>query len=407
MATWGMLPPISLDESSDQPKYIQLAQAIESRIRSGDLPPNTRLPSENTLDELLGLSRSTIRKALEELENSGFVYRRQGMGTFAADMSKLRAKSDAAAGQNGQNTAEIHNQPWEGIVQKPGPGKNGLIGLLVPTMLNQIYPQIVRGVEDVASSRGYSVFIGNTYSNRDRELSLMEQMIERHVDGLVLEPTHSSLDTPGTLNFELLRDYPVPFVLIDNDIPGLEVSRVSLDDFSGGQLVGRHLVEHGHRRMACIYMETVLAGVDRRDGFMRALEEAGIESADVRLCPFTEADHPSNPGYDYTVQLLREEPRPTAIFYFNDELAINGIQAIREAGLEIPRDISIVGFDNTQNAASPGNRLTTIEHPKYFAGRWAADILFDQIEGGGSRIRRHITVHPELIIRESVGDFRE
>src|SRR5512133_3319969 len=106
MATWGMFPPISLDDSSDQPKYLQLARARESHIRAGELPANTRLPSENSLDELLGLSRSTIRKALEELENSGYVYRQQGKGTFISDMSKLRNKPDNPAGQyiqDGQN----------------------------------------------------------------------------------------------------------------------------------------------------------------------------------------------------------------------------------------------------------------------------------------------------------------
>lgn len=415
MADWGELPPLTLDDHSDIPKYLQVARAIEFHIRAGHVRSNARLPSENELDKLLGLSRSTIRKALEELERLGCIYRKQGHGTFAAVLYPSPAASNGTMFAAEPVISETpgtmpswltaSSSPSNPTVQK----RAGSIGLLVPTMLNEIYPLIIKGVEDVASRRGSNVFICNTYANRDRELTLMQDMIERGVDGIILEPTHARFDQPGTRTFQLLKSFPLPCVLIDNDIPGLELPQVILDDFRGGEVAARHLVDNGHRRLAYVFKETVLAALDRRDGFLATLRSAGIPISNALLVPYGEEDESRNPGYLYTERLLKVDPQPTAIFYFNDELAINGIRAIRDAGLRVPEDISVIGFDNIQSGAAPDVRLTTIEHPKYFGGRWAADILFDQIDRasrGLERIHRRITVHPELVVRSTVATVR-
>ncbi len=410
MASWGDLPPIALNDDSPLPKYQQLARAIEIHIRDLNIRPHTKLPSENELNELLGLSRSTIRKSLEELKMLGCVYCKQGQGTFVTDVfanstREVLKPEPASPDTVDSSPGTVH--PWQDSGMMTGnKKKKGLIGLLVPTMLNEIYPRIVRGVEDVASARGCSVFIGNTYANRDRELTLMQEMIGRNVDGLILEPTHARFDQPGTRTFKLLKSFPLPFVLIDNDIPGLESSQVIIDDYRGGEVATRYLIGQGHRSITYIFKETVLPALDRRDGFLAAMKSAGLHGGESCLCPYTENEEPQNPGYFLTKRLLMQENRPTAIFYFNDELAIHGMRAIHDAGMHIPQDISIIGFDNIPSAAAPDIRLTTMEHPKYFCGRWAADILFDQIDRGTDSLRRRITVHPELVKRETVAPPR-
>lgn len=375
-------------------KHLRLEAFIETAIRSGRIAPNGKLPSENELCEILSLSRTTIRKAIDSLERKGIVYRRQGQGTFAAESVAASEPSAAEAG------ASIIVR---GVTATPLPRKEkGLVGLLVPSMENEIYPLIVRGVEDVADAHGWSVFIGNTYADLERESALIDQMVERKVDGLIIEPTQALLDKPGTRNFQRLLEWGKPCVLIDNDIPGLSYSRVMIDDFAGGRAAAEFLLSKGHTRVAYMYKESVLAGADRLDGFVAGLEAAGVKMDPSLVIAYRESDEQLVPGYLYTTRLLKRADRPTAIFYFNDELALHGIRAIRDLGMKYPADVSIIGFDNVKSAASPDIDLTSIEHPKYFAGKWAADILFDQIESGSS-IRRRVNFLPEIVERGSVG----
>jgi GntR family transcriptional regulator of arabinose operon len=374
-------------------KHLRLEMFIESLVRSGRLAPNEKLPSENELCEMLSLSRTTIRKAIDALERKSIVYRRQGQGTFAAESAASQAPVVSAGA-----TITVR-----GVTAFPPTRKEkGLVGLLVPSMENEIYPLIVRGVEDVADAHGWSVFIGNTYADLERESALIGQMVERQVDGLIIEPTQALLDKPGTRNFQRLLDWGKPCVLIDNDIPGLSYSRVMIDDFAGGRAAAEYLISKGHTRVAYLYKESVLAGADRLNGFIAGLEAAGVKMDPSLVIAYSESDEALVPGYLYTTQLLRRSDRPTAIFYFNDELALHGVRAIRDLGLRYPADVSIIGFDNVKSAASPDINLTSIEHPKYFAGKWAADILFDQIESGSS-IRRRVNFLPEIVERGSVG----
>lgn len=396
MSFYDEFSALSIDGGSGIAKHQQLETFIESLARSSRIAPNEKLPSENELCEALSLSRSTIRKALDSLERKNVVYRKQGQGTFISESASLA--EPASAGLAG--TISVRGTTSPRLARK----EKGLIGLLVPSMENEIYPLIVRGVEDVADAHGWSVFIGNTYANLERESALIEQMLEREVDGLIIEPTQALLDKPGTRNFQHLLEWGRPCVLIDNDIPGLSYSRVIIDDFAGGRSAAEFLLSKGHTRVAYIYKESVLAGADRLNGFVAGLNAAGIGMDPSLVIAYAESDEPLVPGYVYTSELLRRPDRPTAIFYFNDELAFHGIRAIRDLGLKYPEDVSIIGFDNVKTSALPDIRLTTIEHPKYFAGKWAADILFDQIQAGPASIRRRVNFLPEIVDRGSVGE---
>lgn len=400
MADWGDFPPITLSEDSEVPKYLQFALALERSIVEGLIPPHTRLPSENQFFDLLNLSRSTIRKSLESIEAKGLLVRRQGQGTFTVDPRKplkdLPGEDPRPVPDKPKPRTHLHQ-----VHPINGPAVKGLIGLLVPSMANEIYPQIVQGVEDVAAERGYTVFIGNTYIDRNRERALIQQMIERNVNGLILEPTNAMTDQPGTETFRLLQDITIPTVLLDNDIHGLDLSRVMLNDLEGGRLATSYLLSKGHRRIAYVHPKEVIAANDRLEGYQSALEHAGVVHRVPLVEAYSEDQIHQVPGYRCTMALLNRLERPTAIFYFNDELAFQGMQAIRDAGLSIPGDISVIGFDNVLSSGNCHPPLTSIEHPKYYSGRWAADILFDQIESRANPIKRRIMIYPELVERES------
>lgn len=396
MSLYDEFSSLSIDGESGIAKHLQLEKFIESLVLSFRVAPNERLPSENELCEALSLSRSTIRKALDSLERKGVVYRKQGQGTFFS--APAFAPEGGSAGHG--STISVRGQSSSRVARK----EKGLIGLLVPSMDNEIYPLIVRGVEDVAYEHGWSVFIGNTYANLERETALIDQMLEREVDGLIIEPTQALLDKPGTRNFQHLLEWGRPCVLIDNDIPGLSYSRIMIDDFAGGRSAAEYLLSKGHTRVAYMYKESVIAGVDRLRGFVAGLEAAGVAMDPSLVIAYAETDEPLVPGYLYTSELLKRPDRPSAIFYFNDELAFHGIRAIRDLGLRYPADVSIIGFDNVRTSGLSDVSLTSIEHPKYFAGKWAADILFDQIRTGPSSIRRRVNFLPEIVDRGSVGD---
>jgi GntR family transcriptional regulator of arabinose operon len=183
------------------------------------------------------------------------------------------------------------------------------------------------------------------------------------------------------------------------------LSYVSLDDVEAGFRATSYLIEAGHRRIACIYPDDHIPGLQRYQGYRKALETYGIEH-DPRfdksgsIFKRTQTEHII---YTLTKELLElGDDRPSALFFFNDKWALRGYVAIREAGLKIPDDISVMGFDDFEFAALAEVPLTTVVHPQNQIGKWAAEILFDEIKHKGQRIPRQIIIKPTIAIRDSV-----
>jgi len=182
------------------------------------------------------------------------------------------------------------------------------------------------------------------------------------------------------------------------------VSYVSLDDVEGGFRATNYLIEQGHRRIAYIYMANHVPGILRYTGYRKALEAHNIPF-DARLeksrpiFKWLRADY----AYTLTTELLTlGDERPTALFFFNDEAAMRGYAAIREAGLRIPDDISVMGFDDSQLASLAEVPMTSVIHPKHQIGKWAAEMLFEQLESAGRNTPRQMILHPSIAIRDSV-----
>jgi GntR family transcriptional regulator of arabinose operon len=393
-------PEIIIDETSAIPKYVQLANALELLIRQGFIQPDTRLPSENEFFDQLNISRSTIRNALAILERKNLVIRRQGNGTFSSSILPPRGPASNLAPPERPQAPSPVPEPRP---RPTAPGGQRVIGLIVPSMKNTIYPEIVRGVEDCAHTHGYTVFIGNTYTDQNRERTLIEQMLHSGIDGLIIDPTHSLVERPDFPSYPFLSECPVPVVLLNNFIPGMDMSMVAPDDKLCGQIAADFFFSRGHRQVAMIYKACVAAAVNRRDGFVERLRQHGLSVDPAKIIGFPEEHDGDEPGFRYTINLLGLPTPPTAIFYFNDDVAIQGMMAIRESGLSVGRDVSVIGFDNISEANDPGVRLTTFDHPKQFCGKWAADILFSRINQG--RAPQSVLIQPDLVIRDSVANI--
>ncbi len=365
---------MKIDVENSRPKYAQLKDILTRYFRDGHYQQGQQLPSENELMQKFDVSRSTVRQTLAELANEGVIYKKQGLGSF---FSGIASEQDS---------------------------RSYLIGVVAPILFEYIYPQIMQGINDIAHQQHCNIVLASSEGNAENEVLHVEQLMSRKIDGLLFEPSGSPEDFEETKVFHVLKSLPIPVVFMDWALDDRNISYVSLDDIEGGFRATEHLIEAGHRRIAIVYPEHHTPSQNRLIGYRNALTQFQIP-LDERLekhrtiVNWAEA----NSAYLLTKELLGlGSERPTAIFYFNDAAAMRGYAAIREAGLTIPDDISVIGFDDAYIASLADVPLTSVVHPKYQVGKWAAEMLFDQIEHQGRNMPRQMVLHPNLAIRKSV-----
>ncbi|MGQ9629008.1 MAG: GntR family transcriptional regulator [bacterium] len=360
---------MNIDRSVPIPLYYQLKEALKALIERGEIKPGERIPSENELSRKYNITRMTVRQAIKELINEGWLYTRRGVGTFCAAIPEQE---------------ESYN----------------IIGVILPTVASYIFPQIVRGIDDVINGGGYRMMLLNTNESLEREGQQLRTLIDKKVRGAIIERTKSAVESPNRPYFEELRARGIPIVFIDSYIEGFDSSCVILDEVKGAAEAVEYLIRLGHRRIGCIYKGSYYAGAGRLEGYRLALERNNIEY-DERLTLSYDVTGDEKHIYALARRLLSMgEGRPTAIFCFNDQCATQAYNAARDEGLEVPRDLSIVGFDDSDLALLSKVPLTTVSHPKYEMGKKAAEILMSLIEGSGGGPQRYVFV-PNLVVRKS------
>ena len=363
-----------IDVEKPIPKYLQLKEIIKQYFKDKHYEAGQKIPSENDLINQFNVSRNTVRQALAELVNEGFIYKKHGSGSFFS--------------------GKFHEDRQHSY----------LIGVITPNIPSYIYSKIIEGIDDVAHRRRYNIVLGSSKGSPEKELICLEQLLEKNVEGLLVEPSGGFRDIHESKIFRLLKDLTIPVVFMDWAIDDPEISYVSLDDVEGGFRATSYLIEAGHTRIACVYPDDHIPGIQRYQGYRRALEASGLEY-DSQL------DKPStiltwNEGEEISRQVKEliapGNDRPSAVFFFNDAAALRGYAVIREAGLKIPDDISVVGFDDSELAALADVPLTSVIHPKYQIGRWATEILFEDIEHEGQKTHRQMMINPTIAVRDSV-----
>lgn len=284
------------------------------------------------------------------------------------------------------------------------------LGFLVPDAANPYYSEVAKGIEDEGYRRGYSLTVGNTNDSSDRRGSYVESLVSRQVDALFLCSTGVSLE-----EVELLERYGVLAVYMgtaDEIDEGVRdrIPSVTVDTRSGGRALALHLLERGHRTMACIAGSAVVAPFEQRpwprvEGFLTTLAAAGLEA----LVEWAGED--PEDGYRVAGRILEGSKRPTAVFAANDVLAIGVMRRALDMGLQVPGDVAVCGFDDIAISSFVNPRLTTIRIPKMAMGRTAARIVLDALDRtpgsartrGTDRLRlpRRADLTVELIVRDS------
>ncbi|WP_346766923.1 LacI family DNA-binding transcriptional regulator [Lysinibacillus sphaericus] len=279
------------------------------------------------------------------------------------------------------------NQFARGLVTK----RSKIFGLIIPNISNPYFPELCRGVEDEANEREYSLIICNSDDQSDKEKRYLRLLEEQQVDGIIF----SAKDSLESSDEEQLSRAKIPFVLVDRGKNEKNHSSVFLDNDKGGYLAGKHLTELGHRKIACIIgPKSISLTIDRLEGFKRALAESGVELLPSHII---EGDFQMEMAYQKSKDLILKK-EVTAIFAFNDVMAFGVYRMAHELGIHIPRDLSIVGFDDIPLVSALIPMLTTIRQDTYLMGREAVKLLIQKLENNETQ---SIMFNPTLVVRES------
>jgi len=272
-------------------------------------------------------------------------------------------------------------------------GKSHTIGVILPDNANPYFAEVVRGIEDTSFSLGYSVMLCNSDNDLEKEHLYTNVLIEKQVDGIIFVAAGLSEE-----NINHVQKRGVPSVLVDRQVPGVEIDSVFADNQAGGFLAVNHLVGLGHTAIACITgPRGVRSSSERIGGYRQALEAAGNHPDPAWV---VEGDFQVQSGYAGAEQLLKLKNTPSAIFACNDLMAIGAYRYAQEKQLRIPQDISIIGFDDIRLAEFANPPLTTIRQSKAKMGAQAAELLLGRIANGNQSFRQEI-IPVQLVERAS------
>jgi LacI family transcriptional regulator len=289
------------------------------------------------------------------------------------------------------------------------------LGLIVTDIENPFFPQLVRAVEDAAHDLGYAILLCNAADDPERETDYLDLLVDRWVDGVVIAA--SSL---GERHREWLEGAPLPIILVNSTDHEIGLSTISSDNRSGGELAARHLAELGHRRLGLIGAPPPRNGDSpaRLAGAQEALDAAGIDGSAIQVVI---DDAVVAGGQRAAARILGHDAGVTALVAYNDLMAIGAMRAVRAAGLRVPTDVSVVGFDDVDLAAYVDPPLTTVAQATSEMGHWAVTQLASELADRATtrldstadspppRVRApaHVVLPVRLEVRGSTGPARD
>ncbi|MGH7451067.1 MAG: LacI family DNA-binding transcriptional regulator [bacterium] len=269
------------------------------------------------------------------------------------------------------------------------------IGLLLPDIFGEFFSEVIRGADQTAQQNRYHLLVSGSHNHRDAIEAALRVMSGR-VDGLVIMSPHLDAQTLKT-NLPL----NLPVVLLNCFVDGVSFDSLNIDNFGGACAMARHLIQHGHQRIAVIKgTEKNLDAEERLRGYHQALRENRIapRAAWEIAGNFTEES-----GYEAVKKVLVLQPRPTAIFAFNDSMAIGALSALREIGVDIPSEIALAGFDDIPVARFLSPALSSVRVSIHELGAIAIQKLVHAIQEKNDHTRQHAIIPTSLSIRESCG----
>lgn len=270
-----------------------------------------------------------------------------------------------------------------------------LVGSVTLDLANPFYAEVNRGIEDGLAPAGCLLLAASTDLRPDKQEQLLHLLEQQAVRGIVIAPAGSDLSS-----LMRLSGRGIPVVLLDHPRERLDLCAVAVDDVLGGRLAAEHLLALGHRRVAFLGGIVDPGPVSRRrEGLREVLSAAGADLLDVRV-----RIHPPSlvdAAAAAVGRILAASPPPTAVVCLNDTAALGLLDGLQAAGVRVPADISVVGYDDLPIARRLAPPLTTVSQPNYELGQVAAELLLD--EGRAAHTHREIRFQPSLVVRGSTG----
>ncbi len=355
--------------------YLKIKQNITEEIKK--MRPHERIPSRVELVKRYDVTRTTVDRAISELIGEGYLYARDGSGTYVAEYTEVQSTN----------------------------GKNNVVnwGVILPNIMHDTYPGILRGVADVASENDINVVIYNTDNDNEKQANYIYKLIDSDVEGIIIVPA-----IMGETNIKPFKDLAkrnIPFVFCNRGVGGITAPQVISNSFYGAYIATKHLILQGYSKIAFVSRPLYSTSSDRYQGYVSALAEANIE-LDEKYVVFEKSFFNDEPGYKSTKKVLQNNPRPDAIFCFNDETAKGAYKAIEQAGLQVGKDIGVVGYDNNYICESLPVKLTSVKFKTYEIGTKAAEILLAMVHGEKIQKNKIVILQPKLVVRESCGSNR-
>lgn len=351
-------------------KHGQLKNWIRQRIMNGTYKTGDKLVSENELCKMFGISRHTVRHALDALEREGLLDRRRGSGTYIR--------------KNPENSKT--------------PTKN--VGVIMSYLDEYIFPGIIRGVDSVLSPLGYNIVLGITYNKLENEKRLIESCIEKEVDGLIVEATKSALPNPNMELYRSLGRMGIPAVFLNCYYHQMACSYVVMDDRGGGRLAASALIEAGHRKLGGIFKLDDMQGRERYAGFTQALRDHGLSLSEDHVIWYATEDEENYFCGEGDALILKRLAGCTGVVCYNDQIAGKLVALLERNGISVPGNLSIASFDNSDVAVMGRVKLTTVAHAGERMGARAAQNLCYLMRGGEGPVT--YTFPAELIRRDSI-----
>lgn len=361
-------------------KYQIVREYIEEQINNNIYIPNEKIESESKLMKRFGVSRHTVRLAIGDLVTEGLLYREQGSGTFCAEPQEYQ---------------DIKNNNTKRIA------------IITTYISDYIFPSIIRGAESLLSEAGYQVSIFSTNNSHEKERHILNIVLQQEFDGIIIEPTKSSYPNPNLSYYLELERLKIPFIMLNEYYDAVDPIYVILNDEKGGFMQAEHLIQHNHQNIVGIYKSDDMQGVKRMKGFLDAHRKYNITINPDNIMTY-DTDGKVTATKAYLKDKLLESKKATAIACYNDELAVELLDVLRELNLRVPEDISIIGFDDSFLADVSETKLTSIIHPKTHMGECAANKIIEVIKNSkeiNSNERKKVDsviYEPEIKERHSV-----
>lgn len=283
--------------------------------------------------------------------------------------------------------------------------ETGIIGVIVPDLTNPFFPEVFAGAEEEAQLSGHTFLLSNSIGDYAKESEYLSIMREKRVDGIMFMGGRINLKhCEEHLVQELVQHASViPTVLVNGELKNSGLTRVVMDEAAGTALAVRHLAQLGHRAIGFIggesYMTTTLI---KLKAFRKTMKDEGLSVREEWLLPDSFS---IDSGKRQMLKLLQMQEKPTAVFCVNDYTAIGAIKAATESGFSVPGDISIVGFDDIPLAHHFIPELTTVSQQAHELGRTAIKVLKGLMNK--EKVKKHTSLEPQLIVRQSTGPYIE